>query len=347
MITRRNLLITSAAAATSISAPAIRSARAADRPLTVVHWGGAAGDMFKKVFFEPFSKIANIKVLDVAPISYPKVLSMVQANAVEWDVIIAGGSFAYRSPEALEPIDFSIVDKTGLSSDWIRDNSLFTHSGGTVLSYNNKTFPEGRRPQSWQDFWNLKDFPGPRGLYYTFQDNYEIALLAAGIPKSEIYPVTDEKVQKALAKLKEIRSAVLVWWKSGAQPPQLLSTGELAMSSAWSGRVIEGIKQNAPLGMTWNQALIWADCMNVIKGTPHKKEAMQLVGYSVSQKAQDDILGFEIYAPTRPSSVAKARPEQKPFLSTAHLDQGLIVNYQQLAFYLDKYSDQWEKFMLG
>ena len=43
-------------------------------------------------------------------------------------------------------------------------------------------------------------------------------------------PVTDDKMKLVFDKLREIKPHVKVWWTAGAQPPQLLSSGELALS---------------------------------------------------------------------------------------------------------------------
>ena len=64
------------------------------------------------------------------------------------------------------------------------------------------------------------------------------ALLADGVPSDEIYDVlgTPEGVTRALAKLDTIK-AETIWWEAGAQPPQLLADGEVAMTTAYNGRI--------------------------------------------------------------------------------------------------------------
>ena len=39
-------------------------------------------------------------------------------------------------------------------------------------------------------------------------------------------------------KLNEIKKDVSVWWKAGAQPPQLLKDNEVQYAISWSGRVV-------------------------------------------------------------------------------------------------------------
>ena len=47
---------------------------------------------------------------------------------------------------------------------------------------------------------------------------------------------TPEGVDRAFKKLDEL-SPNLVWWEAGAQPLQLLASGEVAMTSAYNGRI--------------------------------------------------------------------------------------------------------------
>ena len=96
-------------------------------------------------------------------------------------------------------------------------------------------------------------------------------MLAAGTAHADVYPITEEKVKLALDKIRELKPNVKVWWTAGAQPPQLLSTGELAMSSAWSGRVLAIMKEKAPVAMTYADGIAWGNAWVVPKGTPNAK----------------------------------------------------------------------------
>ena len=172
---------------------------------------------------------------------------MVEAKAVEWDLVDVGGQFIFqgRDQDLLEKMDFSIIDVSKIDKAWVTDYGIFTSTGATVIAYNTRSFPEGKAPVSWKDFWNVKDFPGARSLYSRFYYNYEAALMAAGVSRNEVYPATDEKVKLAFEKLRELKPHVKVWWTAGAQPAQLLSSGEVTMASAWSGRILDVMKEKA------------------------------------------------------------------------------------------------------
>ena len=60
---------------------------------------------------------------------------------------------------------------------------------------------------------------------------FEAVLMADGVPPDEVYDVlsTGAGVERVLNRLATIRSDV-VWWTSGAQAPQLLADGEVAIA---------------------------------------------------------------------------------------------------------------------
>ena len=214
---------------------------------------------------------------------------MVEAKSPEWDLVDVGGRFIFQGADLLEPLDMSLIPNAkALDPGWVAPKGIFTSTGATVIAWNTKAFPADKGPKSWKDFWDVKAFPGPRGLYKAFYYNYEAALLAAGTKRSDIYPVTDDKAKLAFEKLAEMKPNVKVWWTAGAQPPQLLSSGELAMSSAWSGRMLAIIKEKAPVAMTYKDGIAWGNAWVIVKGSPNAKLANELINYAISEPAQEN-----------------------------------------------------------
>ena len=266
MITRRHVL--TSAATLSLTGVGRSNAWAADRNFTFCSWGGALSETEARAFIDPFARSRNITVNKVSPTNYAKLKAMVQANAVEWDLVTVGGYFIYQGERQglLEKIDPAIVKAGTLAPYWQTDYGIYTTTGATVIAYNTKAFPD-RGPNSWADFWDLKSFPGRRSLYARPWYNYEAALRAANVARTEIYPVTDEKMQLALAKLRELKPNVKVWWTSGAQPGQLLASGEVAMAMAWDGRISDIMKESDSVNMTLSDALVWGNAFVVPKGS--------------------------------------------------------------------------------
>ena len=62
--------------------------------------------------------------------------------------------------------------------------------------------------------------------------------MADGVAPKDVYKTlgTEAGVERAFKKLDQIK-ANIVWWEKGSQPPQLLASGEVAMTDAYNGRI--------------------------------------------------------------------------------------------------------------
>ena len=354
MLKRRRMLL-SLGAAGLVAGPitfikGLGLAHAQGRPLTFCSWGGALSEMEKTTMLDPFGKGKGIDVAYASPTNYAKIKAMVEGGAPEWDLVDVGGRFIVQGKDLLETLDMSLIPNAKrLDPGWVTSRGIFTSTGGTVIAWNTKAFPEDKGPASWKDFWDIKAFPGPRGLYKQLYYNYEAALLAAGVARSEIYPATDDKIKVVFDKLREIKPHVKVWWTAGAQPPQLLSSGELALSSAWNGRILAVMKEKAPVAMTYADGIAWGNAWVVLKGAPQAKLAMEAINYAVSEEAQMRLLDAGVYGPSLGLAASKATPEQQKILVTApeNVRKMLIINEEQGALYSAKYDAEWNRFQLG
>ena len=353
MINRRSVLKTGAALGATSLLPAALAGPAhsqAARPFTFVSWGGALQETEKKAFIEPFFAKKGLKFTEASPTTYAKIKAQVEAKAVEWDLVTVGGQWMYQAKDQnlAEPMDYAIIKNDDLAKAWKAEFGVYSSTGATVVAYNTKTFPKGKEPKSWADFWNVKDFPGPRSLYSRMHYNYEAALRAAGVPRDQIYPVTEDKVRTMFQKLEELKPHVSVWWTTGAQAPQLLSTGEVVLAMAWNGRILDAQKGSAPLDMTLNDAIAWGNAFIIPKGSPHKQLAMEAINYAIQEEAQDRLIPIGTYGPVLEKSAAKATPEQalKMVTHPANVKNAVIFNDEQSAAYLTKYEADWQKFQL-
>ncbi|MEX3960569.1 extracellular solute-binding protein, partial [Trinickia sp. EG282A] len=123
----------------------------------------------------------------------------------------------------------------------------------TVITYNKEAFKNGE-PKTVADFFDLKKFPGKRGLRKSPEAALEWALLADGVKPADVYKVlaTPAGVTRAFKKLDTIKSSI-VWWEAGAQPPQLLADREVSMTSAYCNRIWTAIAQDKkPFGFVWD-----------------------------------------------------------------------------------------------
>ncbi|MBV9785526.1 MAG: ABC transporter substrate-binding protein [Acidisphaera sp.] len=346
MLNRRQLL----ALAGSGALAAMPGRAHADGRLVFCSWGGALSDLEKNALLDPFAHKEGFEVVGAAPTNYAKLKAMVEAGAPEWDLVDVGGRFIFQGADLLEPLDMSLIPNAhALDQRWVTSKGIYTSTGATVIAWNTDAFPAGKGPASWKDFWDVKAFPGARGLYKPFYYNYEAALLAAGTPRNEVFPVTEDKVKLAMDKIRELKPNVKLWWTAGAQPPQLLSTGELALSSAWSGRIIAAMKEKAPVTMTYEDGIAWGNAWVVPRGTKNSRISMAAMNFAISPEAQRSLLDFGSYGPVLGTVAAEGTPEQRKWLVTApeNASRMLILDEEQAAFYSAKYEDEWNRLQLG
>ena len=233
-LSRRRLLKGAAGgSALLIASPTvITSALAQSRTVYVNTWGGSWTAAEDAAFFKPFTKETGIAVRTVAPVSYAKLKAQVQSKNYEWDVTaIAEGDWLRAENEGfVEPIDWSVVDKSKLFENAVFANGIRYCALGTNLVYRTDKFPRGG-PKNWADFWDVQKFPGNRSLYNHPIRAVTYALLADGVPKDKLFPLD---LDRGFKKLSEIRPHIKVWWTQGNQSQQLLRDGEIDMMAMWT-----------------------------------------------------------------------------------------------------------------
>lgn len=348
---RREFLATAAAAGALTGLAGAISPAFAERPFTFTSWGGALSDAEKAAFTDPFAQMKGIEIINTSPTETAKIKAMVEAGAVEWDLVDVGGRTVWQGGEDgfLEKLDLSkIPNAAALEPGWVSPYGIATSTGATIIAWSSSAFPDGG-PQSWADFYDVKRFPGPRGLYKYFYYNYEAALLAAGVKRDEVFPMTEEKVEMALAKVAELKPNVSVWWGAGAQPPQLLSTGELALSSAWSGRMLAATAEGAPVGFTYKDGIAWANWWVIPKGSPHVETAHELLNYALAAENQAKLLELKTYGPVLGTATDSADAETKKILvmTQDNIKDMVILNEEEANKYSRAYEERWNQLMLG
>jgi len=231
----RWLLLLSASAACS------KEAWAASRSLVVANYGGDAVAAFEKSYAD-FSTLSGLRLqIDGSGPSEGAIKTQVSSGAVRWDVCDGEMYSSYRlgREQFLEPIDYGLVDRSLVNYGDIHDFGLANYSYSYVIAYDSARF-KGNPPRSWEDFWNVKKYPGKRTLYKWMSANLECALLADGVPPERLYPLD---VERALHKIEELLPHVATHWSSGAESQQLLRDGEVSMAQMWHTRA-ELVKQD-------------------------------------------------------------------------------------------------------
>ncbi len=292
----------------------------ASADVTVISFGGASQKAQDKAYYAPFAKASGVKVV---PGEYngeqAKIKAMVEAGNVSWDVVEVESPELVRGCEEglFEKLDYS---KVGNKADFLPAAvsecgvGLFVWS--TALAYNADKLKEA--PKSWADFWNVEQFPGKRGLRKGAKFTLEFALLADGVPTGEVYKVLGTKagVDRAFAKLDQLKPHIQ-WWEAGAQPPQLLASGDLVMSAAYNGRISAAQKEGKNLQVVWNGSIYDVDSWVILKGSPNKDDAYKFIRFASQPENQGVFSGEIAYGPTNLKAVAGIDPKVAAGLPTA------------------------------
>ena len=151
------------------------------------------------------------------------------------------------------------------------------------------------------------------------------------MPPDALYPLD---LDRAFRKLDTIRESIESW-DSDYQAEVFLREERVSLCSAWNREAQQANAAGFPIGIQWDRHLLMAEYLVVPRGTPNRDEAMQLVAYIVSPKAQRRLTARIAYAPvnrgTRPD------PTMAPFLASEHLDVPYAV-YDE-AYYVDHFEE--------
>ncbi|MDK1378279.1 MULTISPECIES: ABC transporter substrate-binding protein [unclassified Sinorhizobium] len=249
--------------------------------------GGAYNKVNTELFFQPFSQETGIEVITVDNSDgAARVKAMQDLGAVEWDIL--GLTYDDARSSDYEPLFESLGtcgDLPNVVTEGVEGSCLGTgvlwDSGGRVLVYDERAFPDGG-PKTWAEFWDVKKFPGPRSLpggdwpWY----NLMIALLADGVPHDKLYPLD---VDRAFAKLDELKSHIGVWWANSDQSQQILRSQEVVAAVLYNGRAARLKADGVPVQFGWDGALFEAAAFSILKGAPHLLAAKALLNFMYSR----------------------------------------------------------------
>jgi len=213
-----------------------------------------------------------------------------------------------------------------------------------VLAYDGdkiKTDP----PKSWADFWNTQKWPGKRALRKGPKTTLEIALMADGVAPKDVYKTlgTDAGVERAFKKLDQLKSN-LVWWEKGSQPPQLLASGEVAMTDAYNGRIAAAnVKEKKNFKIVWTNNLYTIDSWVIMKGTPNKADAEKYLLFVNDPNNQKNLPPKIPYGVTAKASTALIDKAVLPNLATdpTNLASAVSINDKFWLENLDKLSQRF------
>ena len=306
----------------------------AQRTVTVVSWGGNYTKNQTAAFYQPFTKATGIALKsDDWNGEMGKVRAMTQAKAVTWDVIVGNEHYARLGCDEgiLEPINPADLGKNPdgslVASDFLPNTiqkcSVASIVFANAIGYDTRKFPSGG-PQSAADFFDLKKFPGKRGIRRDPQTTLEIALLAEGVKSADVYKVlaTPQGVERAFKKLDTLKGST-VWFDTFAQGAQLLNDGEVAATILPTARMVQPIVEEKKPWKVVFKDFVWdVDVWMVVKGSPNVKEAIEFISFASRADRMADLAMRSGYSPARKSATALvgknavSGEDMKPYMVT-------------------------------
>ncbi|OSI30604.1 ABC transporter substrate-binding protein [Bradyrhizobium canariense] len=301
----------------------------AEDQLTVTGGGGSFQKVLRKVVFDPFSRASGIKVNE-AEYDYglAKIRAMVETKTVSWDVVYATESGVRQlcAEGTIETLDWK---KLGLDPDKFEDAN-YTECGvpaggaATIVIYDRDKLSNG--PKTIADFFDLKKFPGKRGLYKS--PPVEWALIADGVPIKDVYKVlrTPEGVDRAFSKLDTIKKDI-IWWTAGAQAPQLLADGQVVMTDSWTTRVYDANKNSGKhFDIMWDAAVLTGNAWVIPKGSSRLDAAYKFLAFAGRPQPQADVANNTASGTGNRDAIALVDPTMLPNLPNApqHMDRVVL-----------------------
>ncbi|WP_407114671.1 ABC transporter substrate-binding protein [Bradyrhizobium sp. LMG 9283] len=308
-MTRKSLMMVSGLAATGLVAGALIMIRPAlaGNELRVVSWGGAYQEALRKAYFEPFTKSTGIKITEDAYSGESgKIRAMVESKTVSWDLVEVGfDTDALCAANIVERMDWNKLglDRSKFMGDK-NDCGIPFVAAANIVAYDKDKLANG--PKTIADLFDMKKFPGKRGLYKSPKSTLEWALIADGVPVKDVYKVlgTPEGVDRAFKKLDTIKRDV-VWWSAGAVPPQLLADGQVVMTAAFNGRISDAIKKSGKnFEIMWDASILGWGIWVIPRGSPRIEEAYKFIAFASSPQVQADLTHYIPYGPANKDAIA-------------------------------------------
>ncbi|MFP3983374.1 MAG: polyamine ABC transporter substrate-binding protein [Desulfurivibrionaceae bacterium] len=310
--------------------------------LTIVSWGGDYTRSQMLAYVLPYAeeKGVEVEVLDYSG-GLEEIRSQVSSMNIKWDVVDLELTDALRGCREglLERIEPDILnpapDGSPAAEDFIegslRECAVGSVVWSTVIAHNSEAYPE-KQPESLEDFFDIKSFPGGRGMRKTPKANLEWALIADGVPPEKVYDEleTQQGLDRAFKMLNRIKPCIK-WWEEGEEAPQMLADGEVSMSTAYSGRIYRAAEQeDKPLEIIWDRQIWNIDLWAIPKGSRHKEAALDFIRFATAPDRMAAQSRHIPYGPVRasalkqvPEKIRKHLPtEQHNFSSALQIDAG-------------------------
>lgn len=321
--------------------------------IVIATTGGLMRNTMEEYFYKPFAEATGTEVIpfDIeVPDQWARAEGMVRSGAVEFDIVTATGPDLVGKADMLVDIPCDTLEnvKKYALPGACQPKGVARTTGGMVLTYNKDAFG-GKEPKSWADFWDVEAFPGPRGLPDTGDRDWwlpSVALLADGVAKEDLYPLD---LDRAYAKLEEIRPHIAVWWKTGNQVQQIMRDNEVVMTMAYSGRALKVIQDGSPFAMAWDGAIRDTGYLAILKDSPNTEGAMKFIDFFYGDaKGHPGFIKSVGYATSSTIGLSQLPEEEQKLYATypANYEQLVSPDFEWIGAHRDELRERWNAWLL-
>lgn len=320
------------------------------REFTIASWGGEYQKGQRDIFFAPYAKSKGMEFLEDTYLGgWAQFQAMQETKNIPWDVVqVETAEMARGCEEGLFlQLDWS---KIGPKANYVSGAASECGVGvvlvSVVIAYNDDLIGADK-PKTLEDFFNVKKWPGKRGLRDDPKHKLEFALMADGVPVGDVYKVlsTPAGVDRAFVKLDEVKP-FLQFWKAGAQAPEWLGSGDVVMSTAYNGRVSSAQKSGRNLKMIWDRNTVYLDSWVILKDSAHIETAYGYMKYYSDPKLQAEYsMNVLPYGPSVKDAVQHIPAKVRETLPAGKNVEGAFVtgSAEGIAFWIDNLDELTER----
>jgi len=275
--------------------------------LRIGTWGGPYEVAQDIALFEPFTQSSGIELEKIRYIGGLDVFQEEEQPAV-LDMLEEDAMIACEQGQLLKlPEDFMASVQVKVPHDFmagaLSECAIAHITFSSIIAYDERAFPD-EKPSRIRDFFDVVKFPGKRALQKDPTALFEWALMAEGVPLSQVYDLlsTERGMRLALKRLDSVREH-LIWWSTPAESVELLDNQTVVMSSGYNGRFFDARTRNVPLSLIWDGQIIdrsvWAVPSQQASALPDALEFMRFVTAAKRMGALAELIP---YGPTRKSA---------------------------------------------
>lgn len=165
-----------------------------------------------------------------------------------------------------------------------------------------------RPPRTLKDVFNTRAYPGKRALPRNARAVLEAAIMADGIPASDVYArlATDDGMKRALAQISAIGNDI-VWYDKPGEAIDLIRAGTATIALTTNTRAFLDSARRGPLAIVWDGQVYDVEFLAIPAAAKNAAEAERLIQFATSSERLAGVARQIPYGPMRRSAIAAAR----------------------------------------